>query len=187
MNSIPEEIKRELATNEQTQWWGRPRQGVTLRGSDAIAIPFSILWCGFAIFWEYSVLQSGKAPVFFALWGIPFVCVGLYMMFGRFIVDARQRSKTFYAVTNERVLIVSGLFARQVKSLNIHTLTEVSLSEGSNGEGAISFGPQPPFGAMFGGMQGMPGSGKSTGPKFDLIHEAKQVYEIIRKAQHHQF
>ena len=86
--------------------------------SELFLTPFALLWCGFAIFWEWQVLQAPNAPVFFVLWGVPFVLIGLYMVFGRFFVDALQRAKTFYGVTNERVIIVSGLFGRKVKSLN---------------------------------------------------------------------
>ncbi len=53
-------------------------------------IPFSIMWAGFALFWEFMVLMT-DAPFFFKLWGIPFVLVGLYMLIGRFVVDAMQK------------------------------------------------------------------------------------------------
>src|SRR6266436_215662 len=111
-------VDRQLSSGEKLLWSGQPRAGIRLRGSDAFAIPFSILWCGFAIFWEPMVVRKG-APVFMMLWGIPFVLAGLYIVFGRFIVDAMSRAKTFYGVTNERVIIISGLFSRQVKSLNL--------------------------------------------------------------------
>ena len=129
VNELPEDvIRRELGPSEQLLWFGRPRQGFILRAADTFLIPFSIMWGGFAIFWEAGVLTSG-APVFMALWGVPFVLIGLYIMFGRFWVDARQRAATVYAVTSERVVIVSGVFSRGVKSLSIDTLTDVSLTE----------------------------------------------------------
>src|SRR5689334_15506842 len=132
MSNASQEILREMSGRESVLWSGQPRQGLVLRASDAFAIPFSLLWCGFAIFWESSVLSSPKAPVFFVLWGIPFVAIGVYFVIGRFFVEARQRASTFYAVTPERVLIVSGVFSRAVKSLNLKTLTDISLSESNS-------------------------------------------------------
>lgn len=182
MDGEPEDLIRgELGPGEKLLWAGRPRQGFVLRAADAFLIPFSLLWGGFAIFWEASVLASG-APWFFALWGIPFVLVGLYIMFGRFWVDARQRAAAAYAVTSERVVIVSGVFARRVKSLGIDTITDVSLTERGDGAGTITFGPVPPFYGRYGGA-GWPGFGHQADPSFELAGEARQVYEIIRGAQ----
>ncbi|XHS79026.1 PH domain-containing protein [Burkholderiaceae bacterium UC74_6] len=181
--TLPDEVRRELSAGEQMLWSGRPRQGLVLRGADALMIPFSLLWCGFAIFWEYNAATAPNAPVFFALWGVPFVCLGLYIVFGRFFIEARQRTATHYAVTAERVLIVSGVFSREVKSLALKTLSDVSLRESSGGEGTITFGPQQAFAGMSFAMPGWPGSAKFMAPRFDLIQDAKTVYQIIRGAQ----
>jgi hypothetical protein len=143
VDESPEDvIRKELSPPEQLLWSGQPRQGIVRRAADAILIPFSVLWGGFAIFWEAMVIAGG-APFFFALWGIPFVLAGLYIMVGQFWVDARQRAATTYGVTSERVVIVSGLWSRGVKSLNIDTLTDVSLDERSNGAGTVTFGSMP--------------------------------------------
>ena len=181
MYELSEDIRRELGAGERVVWSGRPRQGLVLRGSDALAIPFTLLWCGFAIFWEHGVMTS-NAPAFFALWGIPFVLVGLYMVVGRFFFDAKQRAHTFYAVTSERILIVSGVFSRKVKSLSLGTLIDVSLTENRSGEGEIAFGPQNTF-PSFLGSSGWPGTQQHQPPRFELVADAKSVYEKIRGAQ----
>jgi hypothetical protein len=49
----------------------------------------------------------------------PFVLVGIYLIFGRFLVEAKQGERTFYGVTDERVLVVAGLFGRKVQSLSL--------------------------------------------------------------------
>jgi len=176
------QIQPELGAGERVLWSGQPRQGLVIRGSDLLLIPFSLLWGGFAFFWEWTVLQS-DAPIFFALWGIPFVLAGLYLILGRFFVEAKQRERTWYGVTNERIIIVSGLFSRKVKSLNLRTLTDLSLVETKRGEGHISFGSGSPFGSLFGGFAGWPGMEAYLGPRFDMIANTKTVYETIRTAQ----
>ena len=179
---IPEELRPELAAGEQIIWSGKPRQGLTLRGSDVFAMPFSLFSAGFSVFWMHSAASSG-APLPFVLFGVPFVLVGLYLVLGRFFVEAKQRTETFYAVTPHRVIIRSGIFSKSVKSLPLKTLQDLSLSERPDGTGTITFGAQHPMASMFGGMPGWPGMDQHLGPRFDLIPQARSVYESIRKAQ----
>jgi len=182
MNLINEEIKAQLSPSERVLWAGQPRQGVIVRGADAFMIPFSLMWSGFIAFWELSVIKS-NAPAFFVLFGIPFVLIGVYLLVGRFFVEAKQRACTFYAVTNERILIVSGILSRKVKSLNLRTLSDLSLSEGKRGDGTISFGGGSQSASIFAGSSSWPGMGAQLGPRFELITGAKSVYETIRGAQ----
>jgi hypothetical protein len=174
-------ISPELDASERILWSGQSRKGVVFRGTDVFLIPFSILWCGFAIFWEFMVITS-DAPFFFVLWGIPFVLVGLYFVIGRFWVESKQREKTFYGVTNERIIIISGLFSRKVKSLNLRNLSEVSLSEKADKSGTITLGASNPLFSMFGGMA-WPGMGNFLPPSLEMIPNAKEVYELVRKGQ----
>lgn len=174
-------MQGELSADEKLLWSGQPRSGIRLRATDVFLIPFSLLWCGFAIFWETMVISSG-APLFMKLWGIPFVAIGIFFVVGRFMWDAKTRQNTYYGVTNERVIIVNGLFARRTKSLNLRTLSDISLTERSDGSGTITFGPQHPMGYWF-PAGSWPGAGQFAPPAFDLIEQAKPVYEIIRQAQ----
>jgi hypothetical protein len=171
-----------LSPNERLLWFGMPRQGFFLRASDIYTIPFSLMWGGFAIFWETTVVKS-DAPFFFILWGIPFVIVGLYLIVGRFFVDVRQRSKTFYGVTNERIIIVSGLFSRKIKSLNLRTLPDVTLEEKVNGSGTITFGSVSSFTEWNrGGFFRLRKARIEAVPRFEQIPQARNVYETIRNA-----
>ena len=84
---VNEVISRELDAGESLLWSGQPRKGIVFRGSDIFMIPFSIMWGGFAIFFAASVLfptrDDAGSPVFVGVpFAIPFVLIGLYMMFG---------------------------------------------------------------------------------------------------------
>jgi hypothetical protein len=185
------EIASELSSGERLLWAGRPRQGVYFRPADAVMIPFSLLWGGFAIFWEFMAVtavsspRSGAhphpAPLVFPLFGIPFVLIGLYLIVGRFFFDSRQRRKTVYGLSDQRVIIKSGSFGAAVKSISLRTISELSFSEDSAGRGTIIFGPSRPLGVY--SNPSWPGAGQYSPPSFESIEEGRRVYELIRSAQ----
>jgi hypothetical protein len=172
-------IQFDLAPREKLLWSGVPRQGIMLRPQDALMIPFSILWGGFAIFWEATVLSNPRGPAFFALWGIPFVCVGLYLIVGRFFYDAWRRSRTAYGVTTQRVLIATGGFAPGIKSFDLGTLPTMALDERPDGTGTITFGLTQPY--QWRGVGAWSGAPQS--PAFESIGGAKAVYDQILAAR----
>ena len=177
-----DKFRDELNPGESIIWSGQPQQGLMLRPSDALMIPFSILWGGFAIFWEFGVTSSG-APLFFMFWGIPFVLIGLYMIFGRFFYDSAQRSKTFYALTNRRAIILSGVFNQNIKSLDIKRLPEINMSTNGDGKGTITFGASHPMAWMYSGS-GFPNMGRyNIAPSFEMIDDARTVYQHIKRLQ----
>jgi hypothetical protein len=64
-----------LQRGERVVWEGRLRSDRWFYPPDAWLVPFSLLWGGFAIFWEATAI-AGDGGAFFVLWGIPFVVVG---------------------------------------------------------------------------------------------------------------
>lgn len=180
-------IQRELDSGEKLIWADMPKQGVIFRGFDVFMIPFSLLWGGFAIFWEIMALsipneEAGAAGYVFPLFGIPFVLIGLYLIFGRFVHDSKRRANTFYGLTNQRAIMISGLFNKEVKSLNLASLSDVSLTEKGDMSGTITFG-QENLMTNFLFANNFPGMGMNTVPKFELIENAKEVYNKIREQQ----
>ena len=125
-----------LTAGEAILWKGKPGKGPLISKQDLITIPFSIMWCGFAIFWEVGVITSG-APFFFGLWGIPFVCVGLYLVVGRFFWAAYMRKRTWYVITNKKIIRMRG---KRIDMLDAKTLPPVSITANADGSGTIQIG-----------------------------------------------
>jgi hypothetical protein len=176
-------ILAELGQGEKLLWSGRPRQGMRPAASDAFLVPFSLFWCGFAVFWEKSALAM-NTPAFFKLWGLPFIAFGVYLVFGRFIADAVRRSKVFYGLTDRRVIIVSGVFARELKSLDLAALGEISVRERADRSGTISLGTATgPFALAARMSPSWPGTRQYLPPMLEMIEDAQAVYERIRAQQ----
>jgi hypothetical protein len=127
------------------------------------------------------VTRTPAFSSFFLIAGVPGVLFALYMNTGRYFVNSKQRAKTYYGVTDERVIIVSGLFSKQVKSLPLKFMTDISIDEKSDGTGTITFGPSEPTASWLTNMFSR--KEEIVYPSFDLIQDAKRVYEIIRHAQ----
>jgi Bacterial PH domain len=176
---LENELRPFLGTGEKLVWTGKPKEGVRLRAADTVLIPFSLLWGGFAIFWESTVITT-RAPLLFKLFGIPFVLVGLYMIFGRFIVDAVRRKKTVYGITGDRVIIKSGILTPTIKSLNIRTISDISFIQKNDGSGTIILGPTVPVADK---MRGFSWTGGSAVPELELIADVKMVYDKLINIQ----
>ncbi|QEE51118.1 PH domain-containing protein [Flavobacterium alkalisoli] len=177
-NDIQHELKSHLGVNEHLLWVGEPKQGVIFRTSDIFVIPFSIFWFGFALFWEFTVIYYG-IPVF-AIFGLFFVVMGLYFIIGRFIYDAKNRKNTIYGITESRVLIRSGIFKKEVKSLNIKVLPHITFRENKNGSGTVLFGYDD-FRSRFGNRTIF--NTRNFPPSFECIPNVKKVYDILVSIQ----
>jgi len=163
----------------QIRWSGMPAGGLKLRRSDALAIPFSLMWGGFALFWEVTSFNSG-APLFFRLWGIPFVLIGLYMIIGRFFWDAYIRANTWYGLTDDSALFLRRGLGGGIASVSLPSVNNLSLQLQPDGSGTIYFGDVPSF------QQEMGRPGRSYGsavPAFRYIPHASAVYEKCQAAQ----
>jgi hypothetical protein len=107
--------------------------------------------------------------------------VGLYLIAGRLFVDARARARTFYGLTNRRAIIVSGIMSRSTRSIALRLLTDVSVQERANGTGTVLLGRPHPFAGWYSGMP-WPGMDQYSTPGFELIPDAKRVYDQVLEA-----
>lgn len=97
-----------LENGERLAWTGQPQQGIVFTGMDVIALPFGIIWLLLSlVFIGMAAIgdEDGTAWIFVCV-GIPFVYIGLQMAVIRFFMDKNRRAKTFYAVTDQRAIVV---------------------------------------------------------------------------------
>jgi len=127
-----------IAPDEHVLWRGKPEKGGLFTASDVFMLLFSIAWCGFAVFWEITALTSG-APLPMALFGIPFVLIGLYMVFGRFFHTAHLRQRTLYVITSRKILRYRN---GNIDYMFFRNMPPVRLRLRKNGCGTIVFGAE---------------------------------------------
>lgn len=174
------ELQEYLNSHERLLWAEQPKKGIVFSSSDIDGIPFSLVWCGFSIFW---VIFAAQFSLWFAMFGIPFVLIGLMLVFGRFIVDAQLRKNTIYGITNNRVIIKSGIFKKTIKSLPILSLTVIEYKEKKDGSGTITLEPTNHLRnwSWGNGMNWWPGIKPPA--SLDLIPDVRNVYNKIMEIQ----
>jgi hypothetical protein len=179
--NVEYKLQGELAPGERLLWSGRPQGGIKFTATDAYRIPVSILFTGVSLDWTILAIAAGSGFMF-ALTGLPFLLFGLYMNFGRFPLDARRRNRTYYGLTDRRIIIVSGLVSSEVTSISLRNLPNVVLDAKSDGSGTITFGDKNPLSAMYGSLFGRVFLGPGV-PAFEMIKDARRVYDMILRAQ----
>lgn len=182
VNFMVEQFQEDLFKDERVLWTGQPETSVHLTRADVFLIPFSLLWGGFALFWEISVIAWG-APLIFPFVGGLFVLMGLYMIFGRFIYKYWKKKKTYYAVTNKRILILTKLWGRNFQTTYINSIPAINKSIRSDGIGTIKFGNPSFMASMYEntGMVFFGPPGIKDVPTFYDIKDANRVYEMANE------
>jgi hypothetical protein len=175
------QLQRYLQPGEKIVWTGQPNPSRLIGRSDGLLIPFSLIWGGGAIVWEGGVILTG-APLLFWLWGIPFVVVGQYFIWGRFVYKRWDRRRTVYALTNQRALILRG---GSLQSVFLNQLPAMHQLVRADGSGSIEFGSSPGgHGRGYWANTGMdlfsPGSGV---PAFYDIPDVAKVDRLVNQAR----
>lgn len=123
-----------LIQDEYILWSGKPEKGHLMMSNDIVVCLFGIVWLGFCLTFIKTLLLSPS--IFMIIWMIPFLCVGFHMAFGKLIQKAYLRNKTFYVITNKKLIIKSG---RKIKMYNGKDLPPMEIKIHKNGNGTIVF------------------------------------------------
>jgi hypothetical protein len=183
MSDARDPIEEELLPGERVLWRGQPRKNVLFTRGDVFLVPFSLLWFGFAV---TALLSGGFAAdggPMSLVFGSFFVLIGSYFAFGRFVYKGWRRGRTFYAVTDRRVIAATRGWRESVQAQFIDQIPTLNRSIRRNGVGTIRFGSGSGFTqALYedNGLEFMSPYGVSV-PTFYDIDEARHVYDLVQR------
>ncbi len=167
-------FQKYLKEGEKILWTGQPQRGIKIRDADIILIPVSIILIGFAVILDY-VLMNYDSPLAFKALGVMFALGGIYSGGIRFILDASHRRKTFYCITNKRVLVLSGS-KKTLKTLPVKNIDQLDKTEERDGSGFIIFGNTNPLWPWLLGKFYM--SGDSI-PGLEMLPDVNTVFDLL--------
>ncbi|NEP11679.1 MAG: hypothetical protein F6K14_15990 [Symploca sp. SIO2C1] len=144
---IPKELRKkidnELQPGEYIRWVEQPIPRF-LTTSSIVTFLFAIPWTSFSLFWMWKALGE-KLPDLregiqfqhlFALFGVPFVLIGLGMLFSPVWVWQAAR-KTVYLITDKRAILIQGGSSITIRSYLPEQLKDVYRKEKANGSGDV--------------------------------------------------
>ncbi len=127
-----------LQPDEYVLWQGKPGKGNVFQAADVYLTFFALIWLAFCAVWEFTAIQGG-APILFILCGVLFILIGLYLLFGRVIKRLVLRKRTFYVVTNRRIIVKAG---NNMQMYEKDDLPPMQIKLQKNGSGTIFFHEQ---------------------------------------------
>lgn len=178
----------ELLKDEKILWTGQPETSVRFTRSDVFLIPFSGFFGIFSMTWMGMALRaaaSGSQPsvAIMPLFGVPFILMGLYLMFGRFWYKALKKRNTYYALTNKRVMSLTKLFGVRLNAMYINAIPVINKTIGGSGTGTLIFGNLIYPASMYAntGLDFLGYYGGSGAIAFYDIRDAEGVYQQIAR------
>jgi hypothetical protein len=175
--NLEAELKAVLSPEEEILWMDKPAAGIKLKTIDYIVIPFNIIWIGVSLIILPSFIDIEEFFTPFD-WFVIFIMAlfVIHVNIGRLFLNSRMRKETRYAITENRIIIISELFKKEIRSLNLKTISQISYNEKTDGSGTIQIGPSNPLDYL---------SWRTTfglsaaQPKLEYIENVKAVYNKI--------
>ncbi|MEX1376751.1 MAG: hypothetical protein AB1Z23_04645 [Eubacteriales bacterium] len=145
-------IQDNLLPGEEILWEGQPQVANRLNIGNITKSIFGVFWLGFSLFWTLTAFLATRninassatgsiLKYFFPLFGLPFVAIGIFMVFISPIKQRKKNLMTFYYITDKRIIInVNTLKSPTFNSLFIKDLNDVRITKNRDNTGTIIFG-----------------------------------------------
>lgn len=170
-------IKKYLEGDEILIWAGQPQKGIVFEISDVFKTMFIIVFFAFTYF--AIKLLAGISLLIAIPIGIVFIAGGMLLGIGRFIIDAALRKKTFYGLTNKRIIINSNIAHKKIQSVHFSSKPKIEFLPNLNGTSTIDIGIKEATRATGIGLKWIPNVKGYT--YLYRITEGEQAHQKIRE------
>lgn len=185
----PELFKDELLNNEKIMWIGQPETSVIFTSEDFLPTLFGLIFLILGVVSEMFAAKDGELLII--LFCLLFVIIGIYLLFGRFIQKRYAKKRTYYAVTNQRVLILTHFMSRSLQSKYINKVSDINKIVSKKGIGTIHFGNYPCMTDSMGNnidyKRSFIGFGFDPVPTFYDIKDVDNVYHLINNLRKNEY
>jgi hypothetical protein len=138
--AISDAVSHELA-GERVLWAASPNRWAYANKYWKTAL-FGIPFAAFSIFWTYMATHGSKGsaavPLFFPLWGLMFVGIGLAMLASPLFAAFAARN-VYYVVTERRAVIFEKALRLSIRSFDGSSLGGFERASGGGMAGSIIF------------------------------------------------
>ncbi len=179
-NELYRELEPYLRPEEEVLWVGKPCTTRNLPTTPILML-FPLFFLGFALFWTVMATAMGGA---FGLFGLPFVAVGIWMLYYFAVGNKRQLARTVYCVTDYRAVILTHRrHGTDCTEYVFSMLSSVNLESVQGNTGTIRFAPVERYYEEYGYGRHRRGYAYDTARQFTtaflMIDDVHTVYRLI--------
>ncbi len=177
------EIKKIINQNETIIWEGKPQVG-PFTFSSILLIPFGIVFTIFALVF-LEAPSNLPTPLFIKIFPMIFVVIGLLITLNP-IYNYILSKKTFYAVTDKRVIIQKGIIGTDFEAIDYDQIKSMEVSVGvidkifGENSGTISIDSGKVGSTSKGGIYSIPHLLQSISDPYVVFEKLKKVSHDIK-------
>lgn len=175
--NLRDKVDNELKPGERVEWIGMPIPRYFTPASTSLFL-FAIPWTAFAIFWMcgatgFQIPDFKDGGDYFALFGVPFVLIGLLMLSSPF-QTYKKSFKTVYVITDRRAITFEGGWrSTTIRSYSPEKLGDTYRKEMKDGSGDVIISRRE--------WIDTDGDRQSEELGFLRVHNPKQIESMLNK------
>jgi hypothetical protein len=132
---LPELVVRQLRPGERVLWAGRPSSARLFRLTDLPALGFGALWTTIVLTAMLAATRA-ESPLMVKVFFLVFLLIGVSSAFGGIVTRGVRLRRTAYAVTDQRLLTLTG---ETLQANDVRHITQTRVTVRPDGSGDLFF------------------------------------------------